>query len=179
LPLVAVSPQSQTVMSAPVTVDVQIEDARDLGGYTFDVLFDPSVLTFVDATNGPFLGSTGRSVICDAPLTGTGTVTLTCTTAGLAAGPDGSGLLTTLTFAPIADGTTAVDIGSLVLRDSGGAVLSAETPVGGSVTVALATTATPTPTPTPTETPDPQVAIVADEGTLVRQGDMPVTGRAL
>jgi len=45
------------------TVSVVIEDAADLGGFQFDLIYDPDMFQVVeDPTLGDFLGSTGRQV---------------------------------------------------------------------------------------------------------------------
>jgi hypothetical protein len=147
-PLVSVDPATQTV-GATTTVDVRVQDADDLGGYAYVVAFDPAVVSFVSAVNGAFLGSTGRSVVCDAPDVGVGTVTLSCTSTGELAGAAGSGVLATVTFAPVGDGTSPVDVQSLVLRDTSGTAVAAQAPVDGAITISLAATPTPSPTPTP------------------------------
>jgi hypothetical protein len=65
---VRVDPVTQTVTSGTqAVVRVMIDDVSNLGSYEFTLGFDPGALSFATATNGAFLGSTGRSVICFPP----------------------------------------------------------------------------------------------------------------
>jgi len=80
------------------TVDVAIEDVTDLGAFQFDLTYDSTCITAIDATMGPFLGSTGRGVGEVGPSFGTGIVTYGGYSWGANAGPNGDGVLATVTF---------------------------------------------------------------------------------
>jgi len=80
------------------TVDVAVEDAIDLGAFEFELTYDATCVEATGATLGSFLGSTGRSVSEVGPTFGTGSVTYGGYSWGSNAGPDGSGILATLTF---------------------------------------------------------------------------------
>jgi hypothetical protein len=80
---------------------------------------------------------------------------VSCTTVGPNPGPDGAGVLTLWTFDATANGTTAIDVSALELRDSSATFIVAAEPQDGSVTVVLAATSTATPTETATSTATP------------------------
>lgn len=126
-----------------------------LGGYEFEVHFDPTVIRYVSVENGPFLTSTGRLIYLCLSRTWTvdpphdpdnGRVHYSCSTTGnppeggTPLGPEGSGVLGTITFVPVAMGTT-----SLQYQNLGQSTILVETmaenpPIdlaveGGSVTV--------------------------------------------
>lgn len=148
-------------------MDIRVENAVDLGSYDFTLTWDSAVLSFVSATNGSFLGSTGRTVTCPPPATGAGTVTFTCSTTGAIAGPNGDGVLATIEFGTVSGGTSPIALSGVSLDDTGGLPLGVTT-TDGSITyveptATSTTTVTNTPPPatsTPTEsaTPTPTVA---------------------
>jgi general secretion pathway protein D len=87
-----------------ITVQVIVTNASDIGSYEFKIAYDPTVLTFNDAVDAGFLGSSGRTVQCPAPVTDTGTVLFGCVTIGSSPpGPDAPGVLATLTFTAVAN----------------------------------------------------------------------------
>jgi hypothetical protein len=154
---VYVDPPTQTATSAPVTVNIAVTNAVDLGSYTFTLTWDGAVLSLQSVTAGSFLGSTGRSVTCPAPVTGTNFVTFACSTTGVPAGPGGAGVLATAQLTVLTNGTSAATLSNVTLSDTTGG-LQPVTTADGSITVALPTatpTSTPTPTDTPTNTPAP------------------------
>lgn len=108
---VRISPASQTVAAGQnATVDLQVESVTDpdgLGSYGFALDFDPDQLDFVSVTNGAFLGSTGRDVLCLPPTfdrdgdgeDDPGYVRYACLTQGQSPpGPTGNGTLATVVF---------------------------------------------------------------------------------
>ena len=40
-----------------------IEEARDLGGFQFDLVYDPAIVQVKEVDLGGFLGSTGRGTV--------------------------------------------------------------------------------------------------------------------
>jgi hypothetical protein len=150
-----VDPLEQTVPPGAVSVDIVVQDAVNLGGYLVTVTWDDNILGLVAVSNGAFLGSTGRTVVCAAPTLAAGSVTFSCNSVGLVAGPDGTGVLATLHFVTLADGTSPVDIVDAKLSTTDLALYDI-TATDGSVTVATPTpTSTPTPLPTNTSTATP------------------------
>jgi hypothetical protein len=166
--VVCLDPADQEVETTEpsFSVDVVADNVNNLGAYQFTLSFDPAIVSFVDAVNGPFLGSSGRDVSCFSPVVGTGTVRFNCVTLGPEPeGPSGTGVLATVEFAPLTAGTSALDFTGVILADISGSALP-HTDVGGQVTVVVGLTPTPcpggvcptaTPTPTATVTPTPAV----------------------
>ena len=116
-----------------------------LGAYEFRVSFDEAVIQWVSTVKGTWLFSTGRvENLCwptswDNPTIGQ--VAYQCTTKATAPpdpgphGPDGSGVLATLTFSPLAEGYTDLTFEKATLLEIA-AVPIPSTPENGSVTVA-------------------------------------------
>jgi len=164
--IVCVQPPSQQVTTADpsFSVDIVADKVNDLGAYQFTLAFDPTMVSFLDAVDGPFLGSTGRGVTCFPPSLSGGSVKFKCVTLRSEPdGPIGSGVLSTLTFEPLAPGTSALDLTEVILTDIGGTPLPLTTQ-DGEVTVVIGPTPTPcpggvcptaTPTSTATATPTP------------------------
>jgi hypothetical protein len=66
--IVRIEPSEVTVCAGGVfTVAVQISDAVDLGGFQFDLRYDPDLVQVGQVALGDFLGSTGRDVIPNPP----------------------------------------------------------------------------------------------------------------
>jgi len=96
-----VSPGTASV-DDPVAVNIYIDNVADLDDYEWQLAYNPDVLELAggpNPVNGPFLATTGRSVSCQPPILGEGTVRFGCVSAGTpGTGPTGSGLLSTVTF---------------------------------------------------------------------------------
>jgi len=117
---VRVEPATKQVALAggQFTVDVVVDNVTNLGQFEFTVDFNPAVIAFVSFSQGPFLGSTNRTVICLPYSAGPGSKQYGCSSGGAEAGPDGSGVLATISFSPIAVGTSAVDLHDVGLYDA-------------------------------------------------------------
>jgi len=112
--------QSVDVSSGPFTVSVMIDNVANLGSYEFKLQFDPSVVRFVGVEDGGFLGSTQRHLQCPTatlfyPAEGEppNTIRYSCGTLSTPAGPvgpNGSGLLASVTFAPVASGSSELTL---------------------------------------------------------------------
>lgn len=161
--LMRISPPTQTVSAgSDVVVDVLVDDVTNLGAYEFTLSFNPSVLSFVSFSNGPFLGSSGRSVTCLPPLLDVdvngdtivdpGFARVGCTTLGPTPdGPTGSGLLATVTLSTSCAASSDLDLARVGLGDILGTDIPTQTS-GGSATVSDGAPC-PTPSPTPMTTP--------------------------
>jgi hypothetical protein len=143
--VLSVDPISQTVsMGSTVTVDIDIANVSDLYAYQFDLTFNPSVLSAVSSSEGPFLATGGSTFF----ISGTndnvgGTVAATADTLTSAvSGVNGSGGLAVFTFDAIGSGTSAIGIQNETLLNSGLNVI-ADTTTAGSVTVRSGTTRAP------------------------------------
>jgi hypothetical protein len=105
-----VDPVSQTVdvSSGKFTVNILGDNVTNLGAYEFELKFDPDVLRFVGVEDSGFLGSSGREVHCpggtlEQSVDGgpVDRLKFACATTNPSPpGPDGSGTLATMTFAP-------------------------------------------------------------------------------
>ncbi|MEX0786025.1 MAG: cohesin domain-containing protein, partial [Dehalococcoidia bacterium] len=156
---VSIEPASQTTGGPTASVDIEVQNATDLAAYTFTLTYDNTILSFVGVSNGGFLGSTGRTVDCPAPSQTATSFTFSCTTTGGQAGPNGSGVLATVTFGTVANGVSPLTLTSVTLTDTASSPASPTTG-GGSITVLLPTvtsTATATATGTSTDTATPTV----------------------
>lgn len=113
-------PPSRTVDvgSGKFTVDVVVDGVTNLGSYEFQLTFDPKVVRFVGVENEPFLGSTGRTLYCppptlfyDQPGEPANRLRFSCGTLDpTPAGPDGSAVLATVTFAAQGAGTSPLTL---------------------------------------------------------------------
>lgn len=107
-----------------------------LGAFDFTLTWDPAKVAFVSITGGAMLTSTGREMTCFAPVFGTGSVQFQCVTSGfLPMGPQGSGVLASVTFDPIVPAvgdTMPLALSDVVLLDIQGTPFPG-TPVGGTV----------------------------------------------
>lgn len=155
--VVRIAPVSQSVPAGNnVSLDVVVDNATDLGAYQFELSFAPSVLSFVSVLDGPFLGSTGRTVQCfppsiDAPA---GIVRFACATFGASPpGPGGSGVLAQLTFSTTCDGTSPLTLDSVSLSTPLGAGMAAQAQGGSAAVTGGTVCPTPAPTASPTTSP--------------------------
>lgn len=129
-------------ISGPVLpVDVRVKDltyASGLGDFEFTVTFNASVASVVSVTQGPFLGSTGRSVSCTSPIIAPGSVNYSCNTLGSSPdGPVGSGVLATITFQPAASfGSTNLAFSTSHLDDITGTIPIAHDALTGAMLIA-------------------------------------------
>jgi hypothetical protein len=146
-------PTGQTVpRGTNFSVAVVVENVTNLGAYQFTLEFDPVILAYVSAVNGPFLGSSGRAVNCDPPSPAGNSVRLVCRTLQSEPnGPNGAGILARVTFSPIREGIGLMGLVDIILADIQGNEIPIAAVGGASVVVVPP----PTPTPTPTITPGP------------------------
>jgi hypothetical protein len=144
--LVWIDPPTQTVApGASPAIDIRIDNVANLGSYEWQITYDPAVLDFVSVVDGPFLASTGRSVFCPDAILDVGSVRFGCVSAGVTpAPPSGSGVLSTVTFSAVAEGTSALSFNFVSLSDP----LGVDIPTGIQGGEIVVSTVTPTPTPT-------------------------------
>jgi len=116
------SPSSKRigVDESNATVDVRVEDITDLGGFEFQLDYDPAIVYVDDVTLGSFLGSGGKNTAALGPTidNGSGSVTFGGFSYGSGTGADGTGTLATITFSPQVTGTTALTLSNVQMRDS-------------------------------------------------------------
>lgn len=114
-----VVPASQTAPDASTfTVQVVVNNVTNLGAYEFELAFDPGIIAYVSVANADFLGSTGRTVACPAPILGPTSVRFGCVSQGTSPpAPSGSGALATVTFVAAAPGTSPLTLALATLSD--------------------------------------------------------------
>lgn len=135
---VRVVPASRDVdPQATYTFTIAVEDAEDLGGFEFDLTFDPALLRVDDVTLGDFLGSTGRNTGELGPDidNDTGLVTYGAFSFGSQNGPTGTGTLAIVAFTTtITQGVSALSLQNVQIINTDAQTQAVEA-VGGSVTV--------------------------------------------
>lgn len=101
------------------TLNVVIQDVVNLGAFQFDVTYNPSIVHVTSVSIGAFPGSTGRTVSPVGPVidNSAGRVTFGAFTFGTQPGPNGTGVLAIITFAPRAGGTSPIQIQNLQVAD--------------------------------------------------------------
>lgn len=136
-PIVAVQPANQSVVAgALLSVNVVISGATDLYAYQFDVGFDPTILTAIQVSEGPFL-STGGATFFVPPVIDNSSGQISGTADSLLtaiSGVNGSGVLATIQFRALAQGTSVVNSFNGVFLDSSLSGIDVTTQ-GGSVSV--------------------------------------------
>jgi hypothetical protein len=97
-------------------VNIAVDNVTNLAAFQFMLEYDSSVIEYVSVEESPFLGSSGREVMCPDPWTEPGVLGFSCSTLGPpvsvggVAGPDGSGVVATITFSPIGGGETPLNL---------------------------------------------------------------------
>lgn len=146
--LVFVDPPSQQVAPAGGDFDVRImvddvTPVNGLGGYSLAVAYDPAVVHGRAITDAEFVSSTGNAVLC--PSSGidndAGRLAHFCLTLPVLPEPGPTAteptLLATVTFEPVGEGTTELNIQETSLTDTQGNLLGA-TKQNATVTVSVA-----------------------------------------
>ena len=135
-PILHVDPVAATVANGEVfSIDVALDDAIDLFAFQFDVGFDPAIVQAVAVLDGGFLTSGGGisvfgGVFVLALDNVAGVVTVLDALLGPvppATGVTGGGVLATVRFKAKAPGTSGIGLSNVILEDSGGIAISAQT----------------------------------------------------
>jgi len=162
MPSLLVEPANQTVYvgNEPVEVRLMVDDVKDpdgLGGYTLVMTYDPAVLNAIEATDSAYAESTGNDVIC---LSGTvdniaGRLGLWCFIFAFlppVPGPQTNvpETIAVVTFEPVGEGSTVLDISGTLITNALGTTLAASTTNGKMI---VQNPPEPTPTATATDTP--------------------------
>ncbi len=120
-------PQVPVAPDQTFEVQVNIQNAFNLGAFESEVAYDPLALELVSVTPGAFLGSSGRTAeFLPAALDqATGHINLGAySVSPTAAGATGNGTLVTLTFRAIKNGPTALTLNDSRITDPSGAIQS-------------------------------------------------------
>jgi hypothetical protein len=126
---VTISPSTKVAhRGVPFTIAVGIDVAHNLGGFLFDLVYDPSSLQVGDVSLGPFLGSTGRAVFSTGLAIDnvTGRTRYGASSGGTQPGPDGAGTLALVTMMAQVTGTTSLALEQVQLWDTSGSTQTAQ-----------------------------------------------------
>lgn len=139
-PNVYVSPVSQNVVVGEAfSAEIRVSDALDLGGFEFTLSYDPAVVTVTNIVVGGLISSTNRTVAEYGPLVnntaGTASQIAFSYAKPATAGPNGSGLLATVTLQAVAEGTSALTLTRAQLANTAAQSQAGLTRTDGSVTV--------------------------------------------
>jgi len=121
------------------TVDVNATGVSDLYAFQMDLTFDPTLLSAVSVTEGPFLPSGGSTFFISGAIDNVGgSVTATADSLiGPTPGVSGNGTLLQFQFTAVAQGTSALDFANTILLDSSLNDITANTTFqNGSISVA-------------------------------------------
>ena len=140
LPTVKIEPATKEIyLGSTGSVDILIENITDLGSFEFEIAYDGDIVQIAESGHvvlGPFLGSTGRSVIPVGPdIDNTaGSVVYGAASFGTQAGASGSGILATITWTPQVEGTTTLDLKNVKVSDTQGTEIPVNE-IDGEITV--------------------------------------------
>lgn len=157
-----VSPDSCPPGGGECEVQIQVENVANLGAYEWQIVYDPDVIELREPpasaiVDGGFLGDSGRMVSCQPPLLPPsqglepGNVRFGCNTFGSGPGVGDNGVLSTITFVPVADGSPNIQFVCAGL----GTPLGDDIPISNVPACGSAVIPTFTPTPGPGYTPGP------------------------
>ena len=160
---VSVNPATSSIqLGNTVSVNVNVANGINTGGYQFILSYNPSVLRInaaSDVTNGAYLANSGKTVAvcptCPQIDNVAGTVYMMAyLTDGLNSGANGNGTLATITFTTIGTGTSSLNLSNVQVVMADLDANTQPTTINNS-SVQVTSTPTPTPVPTPSPTPTP------------------------
>lgn len=115
---VMIRPSStEPMLNALVTVNINIENAKELFAAPMRLSFDPKVLRLLEVRRGPFMAGDGAQVTFENTKLDDGAIISLNRVAG-AGGMTGTGTLVTLLFQAIGRGSSPVAFSELTLRDT-------------------------------------------------------------
>ncbi|MBM2841531.1 MAG: Fibronectin type domain protein [Bacteroidetes bacterium] len=139
---VSVSPATKNVLPTSGNFVLSVNIANAVGVHAFHVVFNinNAVIRYVGRLEGTFLngGGTFSTFFSSNPPASPTVTSVTVDCAILGPPSDvvsGDGTLFTITFAPVANGVSAVTLSEVELRDGNNATLPVTPPLSGSVTV--------------------------------------------
>jgi general secretion pathway protein D len=110
---------TQAQAGTPITIQLEIENAKDLFAAPFHLKFDPQVLRLTEVKAGGLLSSDGQKIIFTRNiLNESGDATVNLNRMPGTAGIGGSGALATFTFQAVKPGVTVVTFSELTARNS-------------------------------------------------------------
>ncbi|MCX6032316.1 MAG: cohesin domain-containing protein [Chloroflexi bacterium] len=135
-------PANQRVATGAIFTEiVHIQEAANVGAFQADLTYDPVIVQVEDVTGGPFLTSTGRTVVPVGPATDndTGQVTFGAFTFGSQGSATGAGDLAYVRFRAQAAGQTNLAFQEAGLSDPQGNALPLDSQTEASVTAGMLT----------------------------------------
>ncbi len=125
------------------SLDVRISGVSDLFAWQFDLGFNPGVLAANSVSEGSFLSGTGSTVFLPGSIDNAGGVIGFIGGSLLgSSGASGAGTLTSVSFTAIGSGSSAVDFFNVIVLNSFGEGMAADTD-GAAVTVPAGAVAEP------------------------------------
>ncbi|NIM94590.1 MAG: hypothetical protein GTO18_12895 [Anaerolineales bacterium] len=118
--ILQVNSPSAAAVGQEFAIEIVIDDFTDLGGFEFELSYDPALLKPTEATVDGLLGSTGRTVeVLGWDVDGVaGVISFGGATHGSTLpGPDGGGVIARFTFQALAIGESELDIQNPLLTD--------------------------------------------------------------
>jgi len=113
-----VSPENvQAKVGQTFTVYINVSNVKDLYGWEAKLEWNASMLTLLNATEGPFLRSHGNTTFFY-PISGDGSVRLECCLQGVVSGVDGDGVLASLEFIVLQLGRSEIQLSDPKLLNS-------------------------------------------------------------
>lgn len=142
-----------------IQIDIVVQNANAIGAWEIYLSYDITALEYLYWSQGPFLGSTGRTTQCFQVIT-ENTLRLGCTSTGIEPpGPSGDGVLASMFFRPRFSGGTCFSVLLVETAEVLGHALPTTSQTGCVIIIPHTATPTPTltstPTPTATFTPTP------------------------
>lgn len=120
-PRLSLAAPGATAVGQVVAVEVRVSGVAGLVSAPLFVSYDPSLLEFVAASEGPFLGAGGQRTVFSANPGGAGMVVVGVRLAEGGTGASGDGVLFTLSFRAKGAGTAQVGVNRMNFRGAAGA----------------------------------------------------------
>ncbi len=110
---------SSASVGQEVTLSLQANDLSNVGGVQITIEYDPTILSFVSATEGTYLSANGKiqTLFVQPTQTQQGILQNLLVVRLDGTGTSGSGELAQLTFTPIAKGSTSITIKEFTISD--------------------------------------------------------------
>jgi len=115
-------PVTNATISGRFNVTLEITNVTDLYIWTADIQWNPTIMNLTGFWEGPFLKQGGQTMFLWAEVNYTGGYIkqLTCTLLGNVPGVNGSGVLATLEFEGLAEGSSLINVSNVGLMNSSG-----------------------------------------------------------
>ena len=127
---ISVTPSPVEVsVGSSFNVNVAVDSVADLFAFQFDVIFDPTLVQALDVTEGTFLGAGGVTLFIPGSIDNIGgSISFVADSLiGPVSGVSGSGVLASLSFQALTQGTSPLVLSSPILLDSQSFMIEAGT----------------------------------------------------